>query len=816
MDKKKLDKAMAGVLREVTDETKEIWDMTRRGIPGIHRKIKNPEWEENGNNGHVKEYVPAPSFYQNETVQLEEMENRLLSADDMGLGKTLQAIASKVHTENKTGKRQKTLVVVPGRDLKNVWKERIGEYCEPDRIGNVVVIEDYKDASIKKLKNADWAITNYEALSFDDSKSGRKGKLKKMLKMAGFNIVILDESHNVKNPGVDAYRSQHVRDLVEEADRLLLLSGTPLPDNLQDSYMMIALLTSKKGKPVSVKEVRESYKKDPALVRAVLRRHSIRRKIGEVHKMPPLKNDDDSYKTVELNPEHKAIYQSVYDNCQLEGSYKLQQLRKALLDPSLVNPDVVDENLRPLLDTAKSSKYEKLDEIIREKVSRGSKVVVYSPEFQNGVTENLEERYAKYGAVRMDGTNAKEREDNRKRFQDDPEVKVLVATDVAGEGLNLTKADTVVFLYDDYSPGGRKQKIGRVWRPGQKKPVEVINLHVAGTIDEGVKKLLEKKQEAIDFVVDKGRELSKEQRALLDKKRGVEYLPPLKPYMYSPEQEAHIYVHKMSCQMAGKGERKIRGSKWFNGGGGKRYAEKYTVGWNESYSANVARLTKQTVDAIEEKEGKLKRKVDLASGFGVLSKVTGDETVNIDLIRDHFKTKMASKKNDNIEGSIIRTPIKDGSADLVTCSLALHDTSNKNDERSKTLVEANRILRNGGYYIVTLPRTYVAEDTKLLNGFREHGFEPVQELSGFAKSVEPANVNMQTYVVVARKVSEPKKNRDYSKLHLTADDPINKGERRPRYGQRNRKVVTDFAFFDPASGKEYSLKERLNAYLSKS
>ena len=59
-------------------------------------------------------------------------------------------------------------------------------------------------------------------------------------------------------------------------------------------------------------------------------------------------------------------------------------------------------------------------------------------------------------------------------------------------------------------------------------------------------------------------------------------------------------------------------------------------------------------------------------------------------------------------------------------------------------------------------------------------------------------------------------NPDYKKLHLTMDyiDP-NEKKSRPKCYQRRRHVVTDFAFFDPTSGKEYGLKERLNAYLSK-
>ena len=86
--------------------------------------------------------------------------------------------------------------------------------------------------------------------------------------------------------------------------------------------------------------------------------------------------------------------------------------------------------------------------------------------------------------------------------------------DAGGEGISLTGANNLIFLEEPYSPGEKRQVIGRVWRPGQTKPVDVITLNVDGTIDDGLREYLEKKKVAIDYVM-KGIPLSEEQKALV-------------------------------------------------------------------------------------------------------------------------------------------------------------------------------------------------------------------------------------------------------------------------------------------------------------
>jgi superfamily II DNA/RNA helicase len=92
------------------------------------------------------------------------------------------------------------------------------------------------------------------------------------------------------------------------------------------------------------------------------------------------------------------------------------------------------------------------------------------------------------------GLPGKERKAVLERFQNDPECKVFLSTDAGGTGLNLQIADTVVNLELPWNPAVLEQRIARVHRMGQSRPVRVINLVTRGTIEEKVLRTLEAKR----------------------------------------------------------------------------------------------------------------------------------------------------------------------------------------------------------------------------------------------------------------------------------------------------------------------------------
>ena len=82
------------------------------------------------------------------------------------------------------------------------------------------------------------------------------------------------------------------------------------------------------------------------------------------------------------------------------------------------------------------------------------------------------------------GMNRDTRKTAQERFVNDPQVRILVATDAAGEGLNLQRADLMVNYDLPWNPNRIEQRFGRIHRIGQKRPCSLWNL-VAKNTREG-------------------------------------------------------------------------------------------------------------------------------------------------------------------------------------------------------------------------------------------------------------------------------------------------------------------------------------------
>ncbi|XP_069756550.1 TATA-binding protein-associated factor 172 isoform X2 [Narcine bancroftii] len=90
--------------------------------------------------------------------------------------------------------------------------------------------------------------------------------------------------------------------------------------------------------------------------------------------------------------------------------------------------------------------------------------------------------------LRLDGSvPAGHRHSIVARFNNDPSIDVLLlTTHVGGLGLNLTGADTVVFVEHDWNPMRDLQAMDRAHRIGQKRVVNIYRLITRGTLEEKI------------------------------------------------------------------------------------------------------------------------------------------------------------------------------------------------------------------------------------------------------------------------------------------------------------------------------------------
>jgi SNF2 family DNA or RNA helicase len=88
------------------------------------------------------------------------------------------------------------------------------------------------------------------------------------------------------------------------------------------------------------------------------------------------------------------------------------------------------------------------------------------------------------------------------RFRDDPACRVFLSTDAGSTGLNLQHASTVVNMDLPWNPAILEQRIARIHRMGQKRPVRVINFVAKGTIEEGMLSVLAFKRSLSAGILD--------------------------------------------------------------------------------------------------------------------------------------------------------------------------------------------------------------------------------------------------------------------------------------------------------------------------
>jgi len=112
-----------------------------------------------------------------------------------------------------------------------------------------------------------------------------------------------------------------------------------------------------------------------------------------------------------------------------------------------------------------------------------------------GIIDNIVKKYGPGSVVDYYGlTPQEDRQDNIRKFQNDPECRFLVGTpQTGGYGITLTQANTVIYYSNGYDLEKRLQSEDRAHRIGQKKTVTYIDLICEDTVDEKIVKALRDK-----------------------------------------------------------------------------------------------------------------------------------------------------------------------------------------------------------------------------------------------------------------------------------------------------------------------------------
>jgi SWI/SNF-related matrix-associated actin-dependent regulator 1 of chromatin subfamily A len=146
-------------------------------------------------------------------------------------------------------------------------------------------------------------------------------------------------------------------------------------------------------------------------------------------------------------------------------------------------------------------KLEAAKDLINSIVESGEKVLVFSS--FNAPLKELHEMYDNSCLI-LGETPVEERGDIVKNFQTNPDCQVFLGGyKSAGVGITLTAASNVILLDYPWNPADREQSIDRAHRIGSTaESLNIYEFHTEKTTDEFMKKLLSRKQDIFDQVID--------------------------------------------------------------------------------------------------------------------------------------------------------------------------------------------------------------------------------------------------------------------------------------------------------------------------
>ncbi|NCC70945.1 DEAD/DEAH box helicase [bacterium] len=409
-------------------------------------------------------------------------------ADEMGLGKTIQALS--ILAMNKGDNH---IVVCPKSLIYN-WENEIKKYFPQMKVLIIDNESDKRKDCIKNAKNYDVSITSYSMLQ-KDYREYIENNIE-------YNYMILDEAHYVKN--MKTLSAKAVR--VVPSKRKLLLTGTPLENNLEELYGTFDLvMPNYLGSMLDfrrefVSKIERNNMIALEILQSKIRPFILRRTKKEVLKELPDKQEQIVYN--EMTNKQIIIYNEVlnrvknevneliekqgFDKSRIQVLSALLKLRQICNHPAILDQSFKNEEMI-------CGKHEQFLELLEEVIDSGEKVLVFSQFtsmldiFQNDLNSK------KINFLRLDGST-KNRQEVVDQFNEDEKVKVfLISLKAGGVGLNLTAA-SAVFLYDPWwNPMAEQQAIDRAHRIGQKKTVNIYKFITKNSIEEKILKLQERK-----------------------------------------------------------------------------------------------------------------------------------------------------------------------------------------------------------------------------------------------------------------------------------------------------------------------------------
>nr|KAG5696298.1 hypothetical protein BaRGS_027908 [Batillaria attramentaria] len=452
-------------------------------------------------------------------------------ADEMGLGKTIQTITFLYSLYKEGHCKGPFLVSAPLSTIIN-W-EREFELWAPelyvvtyvgDKDSRTVIREhelSFDEGAVRggsrasKLKQGcnvkfHVLLTSYELVSIDAACLGS----------VEWAVLVVDEAHRLKNN-----QSKFFRVLTNyKIGYKLLLTGTPLQNNLEELFHLLNFLTPENFNNLQgfLDEFADLSKEDQVKrLHDMLGAHLLRRLKADVLKNMPSKSE--FIVRVELSPMQKKYYKYIltrnFDALNAKGGNQvsllniMMDLKKCCNHPYLF-PVAAQEAPRTTNNAFEGSalikacgKLELMAKMLKQLKVTGHRVLIFSQmtRMLDILEDFLEAENYKY--ERIDGgVTGNLRQDAIDRFNssESQSFVFLLSTRAGGLGINLATADTVIIYDSDWNPHNDIQAFSRAHRIGQANKVMIYRFVTRASVEERITQVAKKKMMLTHLVVRPG------------------------------------------------------------------------------------------------------------------------------------------------------------------------------------------------------------------------------------------------------------------------------------------------------------------------
>jgi len=423
-----------------------------------------------------------PYPYQKVGVEfVEHAGGRAMIADEMGLGKTIQALAYAVRNH------RKTLVVCPAA-VKINWQREIAKFAGLD-----ACMWDGK--GYKGTLDAQFHVVNYDNV----------WKHQHTFNSMGFQLLVPDEAHLLKTH--TSKRAQAIMGAAKKEDlatypglnmpEAILLTGTPILNRPAEAFVLLNFLSPQRFS--SFFQFANRYGAWKPNNGWGAQRPSVPQNLDHLHDrckdlvIRRLKKDV----LTELPPKQVGeVYVELSDTDRKAYTGMLRALFREWSSTRKIG--VVE--MAPIVEFLNERKLPKLWEMIDELVEGGRSVLVFSTRL--APLYKTREHYGTKAALIDGAMSLKARQAEVDRIQDGSAQVACLSIRAAGVGLTMTKADTVIFIDQDWVPANHLQAEDRAHRIGQLNPVQVYYLIAEHTTDELMRDVLRKKQDVAEQIAD--------------------------------------------------------------------------------------------------------------------------------------------------------------------------------------------------------------------------------------------------------------------------------------------------------------------------